>query len=153
MFDLNDAERSSITCKSCLVTLLVSRLVHNKAEVLDARLLPRSSATSRGRRRQVGGSLFPHWPESMRQIFSLEECDSLVAGEGGDPDLETRNCSGSRAWHRRRACPRPALASTRHVWHDGQQKPARRHENLAASPYGASPRRRRADASSPPGPT
>ena len=112
MFDLNDAERSSRTCKCCLVTLLVSWLVH-KAEVLDARLLPRSSATSRGRRRQVGGSLFPHWPESMRQIFSLEECDSLVAEEGGDPDLETLSRSGSRAWHQRRTCPktaRPRLA-------------------------------------------
>ena len=97
MFDLNDAERSSRPCKSCLVTLLVSWLVHNQAEVLNARLLPRSSATSRGRRRQVGGSFLPHWPESMRQIFSLEECDSLMAREGGGPDLETRSRSGSRA--------------------------------------------------------
>ena len=122
MFDLSDAERSSRPCKSCLVTLLVSRLVHNKAEVLDARLLPRSSATSRGRRRQVGRSFLPHWPESMRQIFSLEECDSLMAGEGGDPDLETRSRSGSRAWHQRRTCPKTARASTRPIWRDGQQK-------------------------------
>ena len=153
MFDLKDVERSSRPCKSCLVTLLVSRLVHNKAEVLDARLLPRSSATSRGRRQQVGRPFLPHWPESMRPIFSLKECDSLVAVWGGDPDLDTRDCSGSRAWHRRRACPRPELASTRPIWRDGQQKPAGRHKNLAAYPSGASPRRRKAAASSPPDPT
>ena len=87
----------------------------------------------------------PHWPESMRKTFSLEECDSLVAeGEVSDTDLKTRSCSGSRDRHQRRALvasPRPSGAAA------GKNQLRRRDKNPTASFSAASSRRQRTAAS------